>query len=151
METSAVKFRHLWKQYYIYDGSLMNNVTLKIGARGNKSLRQLSIRINLTLRFWEKSSDSNWKFWIDIQVNPKSPDRGSFIFLHSLLLYVSSFAMNSILFSSAIFLSLAYVIIDLGLPLRRMNDSKQQIEKNRVDDHSVVQNHHQLKKAYSVW
>lgn len=34
----------LWKQCYIYDGSPMNNVTLKIGARKNKSLTQLMIK-----------------------------------------------------------------------------------------------------------
>lgn len=35
---------NLWKKYYIYDGSLMNNVKLKILTRKNKSLNQLLVR-----------------------------------------------------------------------------------------------------------
>jgi len=38
------ELRHLWKKYYIYDGSQMNDVILKIGTRSNKSLNQLLIK-----------------------------------------------------------------------------------------------------------
>ena len=34
----------LWKKYYIYDGSPMNDVTLKVTTRSNKSLSQLLIK-----------------------------------------------------------------------------------------------------------
>ena len=43
-----LNFKHelydLWKKYYIYDGAPMNNVTLKIRTRSNKSLSQLLIK-----------------------------------------------------------------------------------------------------------
>lgn len=35
---------HLWKKYYNYDGSPMNNVPLQITTRSNKSLSQLLIK-----------------------------------------------------------------------------------------------------------
>ena len=38
------KLRHLWKKYYIYPDSPMNNVTLKISTRTNKSLYQLLVK-----------------------------------------------------------------------------------------------------------
>lgn len=38
------ELKRLWKQYYIYDGSPVKNVLLKIGTRTNKSLSQLLIR-----------------------------------------------------------------------------------------------------------
>ncbi len=38
------ELHRLWKQCYIYDGSPLNNVTLKISTRRNKSLSQLLIR-----------------------------------------------------------------------------------------------------------
>jgi hypothetical protein len=38
------ELRHLWKKYYIYDGSPMNNVTLKIGTKNNRSLDRLLVR-----------------------------------------------------------------------------------------------------------
>ena len=38
------RLRHLWKKYYIYPGSPMNSVTLKINTRTNKSLYQLLVK-----------------------------------------------------------------------------------------------------------
>ncbi|CAF1495644.1 unnamed protein product, partial [Adineta steineri] len=38
------KLRQLWKKYYIYPGSRMNNVTLKISSRTNKSLQHLLVK-----------------------------------------------------------------------------------------------------------
>jgi hypothetical protein len=38
------ELHRLWKQYYNYPGSPMNNVTLKIGTRTNKSLNQLLVK-----------------------------------------------------------------------------------------------------------
>jgi len=38
------KLRYLWKKYYIYPGSPMNNVTLKISTGTNKTLQQLLIK-----------------------------------------------------------------------------------------------------------
>ena len=38
------ELHRLWKQYYVYDGSPANSITLKIGTRTNKSLSQLLIR-----------------------------------------------------------------------------------------------------------
>ena len=38
------RLHHLWKKYYIYPGSPMNNVTLKISIRTNKSLGQLLVK-----------------------------------------------------------------------------------------------------------
>ena len=41
------EFRRLWKKHFIYPGSVMNSITLKIDAQTNKSLSQLLIRKNL--------------------------------------------------------------------------------------------------------
>ncbi len=38
------ELHRLWKKYYIYNGSPMNNVKLKISTQGNKSLNQLLIK-----------------------------------------------------------------------------------------------------------
>ncbi|CAF1623403.1 unnamed protein product [Adineta steineri] len=38
------KLRQLWNKYYVYPGSLMNNVTLKIGSGTNKSLQHLLVK-----------------------------------------------------------------------------------------------------------
>lgn len=38
------ELHRLWKKHYIYDGSPMNDVTLQIGTRNNKSLQQLLIK-----------------------------------------------------------------------------------------------------------
>ncbi len=38
------ELRHLWEKYYLYPGSLMNNVRLQIGTRSNKSLCQLFVK-----------------------------------------------------------------------------------------------------------
>ncbi|CAF4271436.1 unnamed protein product, partial [Adineta steineri] len=38
------KLHQLWKKYYMYPGSLMNNVTLKIGSRTNTSLQHLLVK-----------------------------------------------------------------------------------------------------------
>jgi hypothetical protein len=38
------ELNRLWKKYYTYIGSPMNNVTLKISTQGNKSLNQLLIK-----------------------------------------------------------------------------------------------------------
>jgi hypothetical protein len=38
----------VWKKYYIYNGSLVNNVILKISTKGNKSLNQLLIKKKTT-------------------------------------------------------------------------------------------------------
>jgi hypothetical protein len=38
------ELHRLWKKCYIYAGSPMNNVTLKIGTRSNKSISQLLIK-----------------------------------------------------------------------------------------------------------
>ena len=40
-------FHRLWKKHFIYPGSVMNNITLKLDAQTNKSLSQLLIRKNL--------------------------------------------------------------------------------------------------------
>ncbi|CAF4063443.1 unnamed protein product [Adineta steineri] len=44
MSDFSQKLRQLWKKYYVYPGSLMNNVTLKIGPRTNKSLQHLLVK-----------------------------------------------------------------------------------------------------------
>ncbi|CAF4074683.1 unnamed protein product [Adineta steineri] len=44
MSDFSQKLRQLWKKYYVYPGSLMNNVTLKIGSRTNKSLQHLLVK-----------------------------------------------------------------------------------------------------------
>ena len=38
------ELRRLWNEYYLYPGSLMNNVRLQIGTRSNKSLCQLFVK-----------------------------------------------------------------------------------------------------------
>jgi len=38
------ELRRLWKKYYIYPGSPMNNVHLQIGTHTNKSLCQLLVK-----------------------------------------------------------------------------------------------------------
>ncbi|CAF1487064.1 unnamed protein product [Adineta steineri] len=38
------KLRQIWNKYYIYPGSRMNNVTLKISSRTNKSLQHLLVK-----------------------------------------------------------------------------------------------------------
>ena len=38
------EFRRLWKKHFIYPGSVMNSITLKIDVQTNKSLSQLLIR-----------------------------------------------------------------------------------------------------------
>ena len=38
------ELHRLWKKYYNYAGSPMNNVTLKINTRSNKSLNQLLVK-----------------------------------------------------------------------------------------------------------
>jgi hypothetical protein len=38
------ELRRLWREHYIYPGSPMNNVTLKIGTQSNRSLHQLLVK-----------------------------------------------------------------------------------------------------------
>ncbi|CAF1539966.1 unnamed protein product, partial [Adineta ricciae] len=38
------RLKQLWKNHYVYPGSPLNNVALKIGTRSNKSLQHLLVK-----------------------------------------------------------------------------------------------------------